>query len=129
MEYARFLQDTVKEMAKEVQNSGSGEKKKTAEDLDDFINMVKYSAYLIPCQSFFPKRHLFRLSYVPFLCFLQIRKGSSISNEEILGFAKLFNDELTLDNINRLVSSLCLTSICFFILYFFLLVVRWYRDF
>lgn len=69
MEYARFLQDTVKEMAKEVQNSGSGEKKKTAEDLDDFINMI--------------------------------RKGSSISNEEILGFAKLFNDELTLDNINR----------------------------
>jgi len=44
MEYARFLQDTVKEMAKEVQNSGSGEKKKTAEDLDDFINMVKYPA-------------------------------------------------------------------------------------
>lgn len=103
MEYARFLQDTVKEMAKEVQNSGSGEKKKTAEDLDDFINMVKDSAYLILCQSFFPKRCLFRLSYVPFLCFLQIRKGSSISNEEILGFAKLFNDELTLDNINRLV--------------------------
>jgi len=61
MEYARFLQDTVKEMAKQVQNSGSGEKK-TAEDLDDFINMI--------------------------------RKGSSISNEEILGFAKLLMTSL-----------------------------------
>ncbi|CAL5214285.1 unnamed protein product [Lathyrus oleraceus] len=69
IEYARFLQDTVKEMAKEVQNSRSGELKKTAEDLDGFLNMI--------------------------------RRGSSVSNEEILGFAKLFNDELTLDNINR----------------------------
>lgn len=31
----------------------------------------------------------------------KVRKGSSVSNEEILGFAKLFNDELTLDNISR----------------------------
>ncbi|WJX47381.1 hypothetical protein P8452_34077 [Trifolium repens] len=69
IEYAKFLQDTVKEMAKEVQNSRGGELKKTAEDLDDFINMI--------------------------------RRGSSVSNEEILGFAKLFNDELTLDNISR----------------------------
>ncbi|RDX62462.1 Mitochondrial proton/calcium exchanger protein, partial [Mucuna pruriens] len=69
IEYARFLQDTVKEMAKEVQNSRSGELKKTAEDLDDFLNLI--------------------------------RRGASVSNEEILGFAKLFNDELTLDNISR----------------------------
>ncbi|ESW31556.1 hypothetical protein PHAVU_002G247800 [Phaseolus vulgaris] len=69
IEYARFLQDTVKEMAKEVQNSRSGELKKTAEDLDEFLNMV--------------------------------RRGAIVSNEEILGFAKLFNDELTLDNISR----------------------------
>ncbi|XP_027346144.1 mitochondrial proton/calcium exchanger protein-like [Abrus precatorius] len=69
IEYARFLQDTVKEMAKEVQNSRSGELKKTAEDLDEFLNMI--------------------------------RRGSRVSNEEILGFAKLFNDELTLDNISR----------------------------
>lgn len=69
IEYARFLQDTVKEMAKEVQNSRSGELKKTAEDLDDFLNMI--------------------------------RRGSRVSNDEILGFAKLFNDELTLDNISR----------------------------
>lgn len=69
IEYAKFLQDTVKEMAKEVQNSRSGEIKKTAEDLDDFLNNV--------------------------------RRGSIVSNDEILGFAKLFNDELTLDNISR----------------------------
>ncbi|KAL2555396.1 LETM1-like protein [Forsythia ovata] len=69
IEYAKFLQDTVKEMAKEVQNSRSGETKKTAEDLDEFMNKV--------------------------------RRGAGVSNEEILGFAKLFNDELTLDNVSR----------------------------
>ncbi|KAH9726752.1 Leucine zipper-EF-hand-containing transmembrane protein 1 [Citrus sinensis] len=31
----------------------------------------------------------------------QVRRGSGVSNEEILAFAKLFNDELTLDNISR----------------------------
>ncbi|XP_057957042.1 uncharacterized protein LOC131150372 [Malania oleifera] len=67
--YAKFLQDTVKEMAKEIQNSRSGEIKKTAEDLDGFLNRV--------------------------------RTGARVSNDEILGFAKLFNDELTLDNISR----------------------------
>ncbi|XP_054812753.1 uncharacterized protein LOC129313555 isoform X2 [Prosopis cineraria] len=69
IEYAKFLQDTVKEMAKEVQNSRSGEIKRTAEDLDEFLNKV--------------------------------RRGARVSNDEILGFAKLFNDELTLDNISR----------------------------
>ncbi|KZV34804.1 hypothetical protein F511_00706 [Dorcoceras hygrometricum] len=69
IEYAKFLQDTVKEMAKEIQNSRSGEIKKTAEDLDEFLNRT--------------------------------RTGALVSNEEILGFAKLFNDELTLDNISR----------------------------
>ncbi|KAL1552158.1 mitochondrial proton/calcium exchanger protein-like [Salvia divinorum] len=69
IEYAKFLQETVKEMAKEVQNSRSGDIKKTAEDLDGFMSKV--------------------------------RKGAPVTNEEILGFAKLFNDELTLDNISR----------------------------
>lgn len=40
IEYAKFLQETVKEMAKEVQISRSGETKKTAEDLDEFLNRV-----------------------------------------------------------------------------------------
>ncbi|KAL4325202.1 hypothetical protein GQ457_11G005610 [Hibiscus cannabinus] len=69
IEYAKFLQDTVKEMAKEIQNTRSGDIKKTAEDLDEFMNKV--------------------------------RTGAGVSNDEILGFAKLFNDELTLDNISR----------------------------
>lgn len=69
IEYAKFLQETVKEMAKEVKDSRSGEIKQTAEDLDEFMNKV--------------------------------RRGARVANEEILGFAKLFNDELTLDNISR----------------------------
>ncbi|GJM88753.1 hypothetical protein PR202_ga05310 [Eleusine coracana subsp. coracana] len=69
MEYAKFLQDTAKEMAKELQTSRSGEMKQTAEDLDEFLNKV--------------------------------RRGERVSNEEILSFAKLFNDELTLDNMSR----------------------------
>ncbi|KAI0508167.1 hypothetical protein KFK09_014301 [Dendrobium nobile] len=69
IEYAKFLQDTVKEMANEVQRTRSGEVKQTAEDLDEFLNKV--------------------------------RTGARVSNEEILNFAKLFNDELTLDNISR----------------------------
>ncbi|XP_047066557.1 mitochondrial proton/calcium exchanger protein-like [Lolium rigidum] len=69
MEYAKFLQETAKEMARELQTSRSGEMKQTAEDLDEFLNKV--------------------------------RKGGHVSNEEILSFAKLFNDELTMDNMNR----------------------------
>lgn len=37
------------------------------------------------------------------LPFKQVRKGVRVSNDEILGFAKLFNDELTLDNVSRFV--------------------------
>ncbi|KAJ0556225.1 hypothetical protein HanRHA438_Chr07g0299061 [Helianthus annuus] len=74
IEYAKFLKDTVKEMAKEVQNTRSGEIKKTTEDLDDFFEQGK----------------------------LVVRTGGSVANDEILGFAKLFNDELTLDNISRI---------------------------
>lgn len=48
IEYAKFLQDTVKEMAKEVQNSSSGEIKKTAEDLDEFMNKVRISVSKFP---------------------------------------------------------------------------------
>lgn len=43
------------------------------------------------------------LTFLPFIL-MQVRRGTSVSNEEILGFAKLFNDELTLDNISRLLS-------------------------
>ncbi|KAG0485105.1 hypothetical protein HPP92_009184 [Vanilla planifolia] len=69
IEYAKFLQDTVKEMASEVQRTRSGEVKQTAEDLDEFLNKV--------------------------------RTGARVAPDEILSFAKLFNDEFTLDNISR----------------------------
>jgi LETM1 and EF-hand domain-containing protein 1, mitochondrial len=46
IEYAKFLQDTAKEMAKEVQASRSGEFKQTAEDLDEFLNKVRLKIYL-----------------------------------------------------------------------------------
>ncbi|KAI5075404.1 hypothetical protein GOP47_0009480 [Adiantum capillus-veneris] len=69
IEYAKFLQDTVKEMAKEIKTTRSGEIQRTAEDLDQFMNKV--------------------------------RRGEAVLNDDILGFAKLFNDELTLDNISR----------------------------
>lgn len=69
IQYAKFLQETVKEMAKEIKTTRSGELQRTAEDLDQFMNKV--------------------------------RRGEMVLNDEILGFAKLFNDELTLDNISR----------------------------
>lgn len=47
IEYAKFLQDTVKEMAKEVQVSRSGEIKQTAEDLDEFLNKVSCASSFI----------------------------------------------------------------------------------
>jgi LETM1 and EF-hand domain-containing protein 1 len=69
IEYAKFLQETAREMAKEVKHSRTGEVKQTAEDLDEFLDKV--------------------------------RRGQIVHNDELLGFAKLFNDELTLDNISR----------------------------
>jgi len=98
MEYAKFLQDTVKEMAKEVQTSRSGEIKKTAEDLDGFMTKVRFPCYLTQLTSFYKLQD----GLIASLSIVQVRRGVGVSNDEILGFAKLFNDELTLDNINRL---------------------------
>ncbi|CAK9209487.1 unnamed protein product [Sphagnum troendelagicum] len=69
IQYAKFLQDTVGEMAKELKTSKSSELHRTADDLDDFMQKV--------------------------------RTGGKVQNDDILSFAKLFNDELTLDNISR----------------------------
>lgn len=69
IQYAKFLQDTVKEMAKEIKSTRSGALQRTAEDLDEFMTKVRH--------------------------------GEKVSNDDIIGFAKLFNDELTLDNISR----------------------------
>ncbi|CAM6100588.1 unnamed protein product [Calypogeia fissa] len=69
IQYAKFLQDTVGEMARELKTSRSGELQKKASELDEFMGKV--------------------------------RTGSNVTNEDILEFAKLFNDELTLDNLTR----------------------------
>jgi hypothetical protein len=45
MDYAKFLQETTKEMANEVQTSHSGEIKQTAEDLDEFLNKLLNALY------------------------------------------------------------------------------------
>ena len=48
------------------------------------------------------------LQFDIYLRFKQVRTGAGVSNDEILGFAKLFNDELTLDNVSRFVLLLIL---------------------
>jgi hypothetical protein len=45
IQYAKFLQDTVKEMAKEIKSTRTGAIQRTAEDLDEFMNKV--SVWLI----------------------------------------------------------------------------------
>eukprot|EP00891_Asterochloris_glomerata_P009122 jgi/Astpho2/9122/e_gw1.00133.93.1_t len=71
LEMARFLQDTVAEMAKDMKGSSkSGATQASAEQLYQFLKKV--------------------------------RAGESVNNFEITRFAQLFNDELTLDNLERI---------------------------
>lgn len=71
LEIARFLQDTMLEMADDVAGRGSSSDKTraSAADLYRFIERV--------------------------------RSDEPVSADELLKFAKLFNDELTLDNLSR----------------------------
>lgn len=78
LEMARFLQDTVSEMAEDIVNQ-RGRNQASAAELVAFINKV--------------------------------RAGQPVANAEILRFAPLFNDELTLDNLDRV----HLISICRFV--------------
>lgn len=76
LELARFLQDTVAEVAKDIsRRKGSG----SAKELTEFIKKV--------------------------------RSGEAVENADILRFAQLFNDELTLDNLERVQ----LVSMCQFV--------------
>eukprot|EP00951_Prasinocladus_malaysianus_P030549 scaffold288310_cov30-Prasinocladus_malaysianus.AAC.1 len=63
------LQDTVAEMAKDIQKKNKGQNAATAQQLYDFMGKV--------------------------------RAGLPVSNVELTKFAPLFNDELTLDNLER----------------------------
>jgi len=73
IEYAKFLQDTVKEMAKEVQNSRSGEMKKTAQDLDEFMNKVSYALHDIV---FYIYKHYLYIMFVFIMLMEQVRTGA-----------------------------------------------------
>ncbi|KAK9846594.1 hypothetical protein WJX81_007347 [Elliptochloris bilobata] len=70
LEVARFLQDTVQEMAKDMKSSKTGATQSSAAELYDFLRRV--------------------------------RAGEVVSQYEIMRFAQLFNDELTLDNLERI---------------------------
>ncbi|KAG2426023.1 hypothetical protein HYH02_014884 [Chlamydomonas schloesseri] len=69
LELARFLQDTVSEMAKDLHRTGKGVGQATGVELYDFMQ--------------------------------KIRAGAAVENSEIIKFAQLFNDALTLDNLER----------------------------
>lgn len=69
LEIARFLQDTVAEMAGDINQQRSGDTKTSAAELYGFMQRV--------------------------------RAGEHVDGSELLKFAKLFNDELTLDNLER----------------------------
>lgn len=79
LEIARFLQDTVAEMADDMTTMKSGETQTSAAELYEFMQKV--------------------------------RAGESVEPGELLKFAKLFNDELTLDNLERVQ----LVSLCRFV--------------
>ena len=66
---AKFLQETLTEMAGDLRNSRCGETRASAEELYEFMKRV--------------------------------RAGEHVSQKEMLSHAKLFNDELTLDSLNR----------------------------
>ncbi|GAB4818097.1 hypothetical protein N2152v2_005143 [Parachlorella kessleri] len=76
---ARFLQETVTEMAVDMQKQRTGETATSAAELYRFMQKV--------------------------------RAGEEVSTQELLKFAKLFNDELTLDNLERVQ----LVSLCRFV--------------
>ena len=69
LEIAKFLQDTVSEMAGDINQQRSGDTKTSAAELYGFMQRV--------------------------------RAGEHVDGSELLKFAKLFNDELTLDNLER----------------------------
>lgn len=79
LEVARFLQDTVAEMAGDMTAHRSGDTRTSAAELYSFMQRV--------------------------------RAGENVDTSELLKFAKLFNDELTLDNLERVQ----LVSLCRFV--------------
>ncbi|CAD7705180.1 unnamed protein product [Ostreobium quekettii] len=79
LEVARFLQDAVALMARDLRQKRTGEVQASAAELYQFMK--------------------------------NIRKGEPVDNNDIVRFGQLFNDELTLDNLDRVQ----LVSMCQFV--------------
>lgn len=82
LDLARFLQDTVQEMASDMSQKQSGQQDETRTSAAELYQFMK-----------------------------RVRAGEPVSAEELLKFAKLFSDELTLDNLERVQ----LVSLCRFV--------------
>jgi LETM1 and EF-hand domain-containing protein 1, mitochondrial len=82
LDLARFLQDTVQEMASDMSQKQSGQHDETRTSAAELYQFMK-----------------------------RVRAGEPVSAEELLKFAKLFSDELTLDNLERVQ----LVSLCRFV--------------
>ncbi|GMH33776.1 hypothetical protein BSKO_01610 [Bryopsis sp. KO-2023] len=79
LEVARFLQDTVAVMARDLKKKRTGETQASAAELYQFMK--------------------------------EIRGGKPVDSTDIIRFAQLFNDEMTLDNLERVQ----LVSMCQFV--------------
>jgi len=91
LEMAKFLQQTLDEMAPQAKGRSSDD----AKDFSLFIEKVEYN-YKIRCM------HLHELHNLFTIIGLQIRtSGAEVTTEEILKFSKLFEDEITLDSLSR----------------------------
>ncbi len=136
MQVARFLQDTVAEMANDIRKRSTGEQAATAAELYQFIAKVsgrgagrargwpgRLGAVRRGCPGGRRWAAGARLA-APAACpgvlrtcppptptpahtphpapRPQVRAGEAVENDDLIRFASLFNDELTLDNLERL---------------------------
>nr|XP_021143626.1 LETM1 and EF-hand domain-containing protein 1, mitochondrial [Columba livia] len=105
LELAKFLQDTIEEMA--LKNKAA--KGNVTKDFSKFFVKILNNVFSLPTKKYYiflicaMETHLLIPFHSLCVCFLlQIREtGERPSNEEILRFSKLFEDELTLDNLTR----------------------------
>jgi hypothetical protein len=137
MQVARFLQDTVAEMANDIRKRSTGEQAATAAELYQFIAKVGRGAggraggrstlgsvrlggasgcgelwcrrARARARALLPPPHPWPPGPMPSTAITalplpppQVRAGEPVENDDLIRFASLFNDELTLDNLERL---------------------------
>ena len=92
IELAKFLQDTTEEMAKMLSSKRTG----------DVQVCPEYVPYL--CTSSLQANSAHQATAAELYDFMKrVRSGARVSNDDIKRFAKLFNDEITLDSVDRCV--------------------------